>query len=54
MLLSFPNLKISINNCGFFERDDLNDVSEESLYESMLEEFPNWLKEARKIGLITS
>ena len=43
-----------IDNCSFFELDDLNDVSEESLYESMLEEFPSWLKEARKIGLITS
>lgn len=43
-----------IDNCSFFELDNLNDVSEESLYESMLEEFPSWLDEARKIGLITS
>ena len=43
-----------IDNCSFFELDDLNDISEESLYESMLEEFPSWLNEARKIGLITS
>ncbi len=43
-----------IDNCSFFELDDLNDVSEESLYESMLEEFPSWLNEAHKIGLITS
>lgn len=43
-----------IDNCSFFELDDLNDVSEELLYESMLEEFPSWLNEARKIGLITS
>ena len=41
-----------IDNCSFFELDNLNDVSEESLYESMLEEFPSWLDEARKIGLI--
>ena len=42
-----------IDNCSFFELDDLDDISEEALYENMLEEFPSWLKEARKIGLIT-
>ncbi|NRD68981.1 VWA domain-containing protein [Psychrobacter okhotskensis] len=41
-----------LDNCSFFELDDLDDVSEEALYENMLEEFPSWLKEARKIGLI--
>ena len=43
-----------IDNCSFFELDDLDDISEEALYENMLEEFPSWLKEAREIGLITS
>ena len=41
-----------IDNCDFFELDDLDDISEEALYENMLEEFPSWLKEAREIGLI--
>ena len=41
-----------IDNCNFFELDDLDDISEEALYENMLEEFPVWLKEAREIGLI--
>ena len=41
-----------LDNCSFFELDDLDDVSEEALYENMLEEFPSWLKEAREIGLI--
>ena len=41
-----------IDNCSFFELDDLDDISEEDLYENMLEEFPSWLKEAREIGLI--
>ncbi|MGP4970132.1 VWA domain-containing protein [Psychrobacter aquimaris] len=41
-----------IDNCDFFELDDLDDISEEALYENMLEEFPSWLKEARAIGLI--
>lgn len=41
-----------LDNCSFFELDDLDDISEEALYENMLEEFPSWLKEAREIGLI--
>ncbi|WP_367105161.1 VWA domain-containing protein [uncultured Psychrobacter sp.] len=41
-----------LNNCSFFELDDLDDISEEALYENMLEEFPSWLKEAREIGLV--
>ena len=42
-----------LDNCNFFELDDLDDISEEALYENMLEEFPSWLKEARAIGLIS-
>ncbi len=41
-----------IDNCSFFELDDLDDISEEALYENMLEEFPSWLTEACEIGLI--
>lgn len=41
-----------VDNCNFFELDDLHDISEEALYEKMLEEFPSWLKEARQIGII--
>lgn len=43
-----------IDNCNFFALDDLHDISEESLYEKMLEEFPEWLKEARQLELIKS
>ena len=43
-----------IDNCNFFALDDLHDISEEALYEKMLEEFPEWLKEARQLGLIKS
>lgn len=42
-----------IDNCNFFELDDLNDISEEALYEKMLEEFPSWLIEARGLGVLT-
>lgn len=41
-----------IDNCDFFEVDDLHDMSEEQLYDNMLEEFPAWLKEAKRLGLI--
>lgn len=41
-----------IDNCNFFEMDNIYSLSEEQLYENMLEEFPSWLKEARSIGLI--
>jgi hypothetical protein len=41
-----------VDNCSFFELDDLDDISEEALYENMLEEFPSWLKEASAIGLV--
>lgn len=41
-----------IDNCSFFELDGLDDISEEALYENMLEEFSSCLKEAREIGLI--
>ena len=41
-----------VDNCSFFELDDLDDISEEALYENMLEEFPSWLKEATELGLI--
>ena len=41
-----------IDNCDFFELDDLDDISEEALYENMLEEFPMWLKEAKQLGIV--
>lgn len=41
-----------IDNCNFFALDRLSDVSEDALYDMMLEEFPSWLKEARQVGLI--
>ena len=42
-----------IDNCDFFELDDLDDISEETLYENMLEEFPSWLVEAKRLGIVT-
>ena len=41
-----------VDNCGFFALDDLNTVSEQELYDRLLQEFPTWLTEAKKIGII--
>lgn len=43
-----------IDNCNFFEMDNINSISEEQLYENMLEEFPDWLRGAKNIGLLRS
>ena len=40
-----------VDNCDFFAVDKLKDISEEQLYENMLEEFPAWLKEAKQKGI---
>ena len=40
-----------IDNCNFFELDNLHQVSEEQLYDMMLSEFPQYIKEARKLSL---
>ncbi|WP_347902894.1 VWA domain-containing protein [Pseudomonas purpurea] len=36
-----------VDNCNFFALDNLNDISEEQLYDQLMEEFPDWLKAAR-------
>lgn len=41
-----------IDNCNFFELDNLRQVSEDQLYDMMLNEFPQYIKEARRMSLI--
>lgn len=41
-----------IDNCDFFSVDDLHDMSEQQLYDNMLEEFPDWLRKGRSQGII--
>ncbi len=41
-----------VDNCGFFALDDLHQVSEEQLYDQLMEEFPSWVKEASAKGII--
>lgn len=40
-----------IDNANFFELRNLTQVTETKLYEMLLEEFPQYLKEAKKLGL---
>lgn len=41
-----------VDNCGFFAIDDLHAVTEEALYDRLMEEFPLWLKAARAANII--
>lgn len=42
-----------IDNADFFSLRDLDKVTDAELYDRMLNEFPGWLKEARRVGIIT-
>ncbi|MBK1724593.1 VWA domain-containing protein [Thiocystis violacea] len=41
-----------VDNCGFFAIDDLHSLTEEQLYDRMLQEFPAWLRNAGAKGII--
>ncbi|WP_200374450.1 VWA domain-containing protein [Thiocystis violacea] len=41
-----------VDNCIFFALDDRHGVSEGELYDHPLNEFPSWLNEARRKGLL--
>lgn len=41
-----------VDNCGFFAVDDLHQLTEEQLYDRMLQEFPQWLRAARTKGIV--
>ena len=41
-----------VDNCNFFALDDLNDISEEQLYDQLMDEFPGWLKAAKSAGIL--
>jgi len=43
----------TVDNCGFFAIDDLHSLTEEQLYDRMLQEFPDWLRDARAKGIIS-
>lgn len=41
-----------IDNADFFALDDFDKISDEELYNRLLTEFPQWLKEARAKGIL--
>jgi hypothetical protein len=41
-----------IDNANFFQVSSLEKVSDDKLYDQLLNEFPSWLKEAKALGMI--
>ncbi|ASS75208.1 hypothetical protein CIG75_09590 [Tumebacillus algifaecis] len=41
-----------VDNANFFHFDDIEQVSDDELYDRLLDEFPLWLKEARAKGIL--
>ena len=41
-----------VDNCNFFALDRITSISDERLYELLLEEFPSWLNEAKSKRII--
>lgn len=41
-----------IDNADFFALDDISKISDEELYDRLLTEFPDWIKEARAKGIL--
>lgn len=43
-----------LDNADFFALDDLDEVSDEDLYDRLFNEYPKWLREARQKGVVRS
>ncbi|MGW0039915.1 vWA domain-containing protein [Gordonia sp. NPDC003376] len=41
-----------VDNAGFFPIDDIDAVPDGALYEHLLSEFPDWLREAIRLGIV--
>lgn len=41
-----------VDNANFFKVSDINSMSDNELYDKLLNEFPTWLKEARTKGIV--
>lgn len=53
VLEQFDNLPgRRVDNVGFFAVDDIDMISDEELYDRLLQEFPSWLKAARAAGIL--
>ncbi|GIJ43761.1 hypothetical protein Val02_06470 [Virgisporangium aliadipatigenens] len=44
----------AVDNTGFFAVDDLDEVSDADLYDRLLDEFPQWVAEATRLGIVGS
>lgn len=43
-----------LDNADFFALDDMDRVSDEELYDRLFDEYPKWLSEARRMGIVRS
>lgn len=43
-----------LDNADFFALDDLDQVSDEDLYDRLFDEYPKWLREAKAKGIVGS
>lgn len=43
-----------LDNADFFALDDMDRVSDEELYDRLFDEYPKWLNEARRMGIVRS
>ncbi|MFC1413292.1 VWA domain-containing protein [Streptacidiphilus sp. N1-12] len=41
-----------VDNAGFFQVDDFDRITDAELYDRLLGEFPQWLTEARRLGIL--
>jgi len=41
-----------VDNCDFFALNDLHDIDEQTLYDRLLNEFPQWLTDAKRQGIL--
>jgi stress response protein SCP2 len=41
-----------VDNAGFFAIDDVDSLTDADLYERLLQEFPSWLREAVRLGIV--
>lgn len=41
-----------IDNANFFQVNDIDRISDEQLYNRLLNEYPKWLQEARRKGIL--
>ena len=41
-----------VDNANFFEVKQINTISDEQLYNQLLQEFPSWISKAKNLGIL--